>query len=51
MLVQPSKANSAIEVTELGIDNDVRPVQPEKAYSPIDITESGIVNDVSPEQL
>ena len=39
-----------IDVTELGIDNDVRPVQPSKAELPIVVTELGIDNDVRPVQ-
>ena len=47
---QPSKAQSSIDVTELGMVRDVKPEQPEKAQSSIDVTELGMVRDVKPEQ-
>lgn len=41
--VQPSKADSPIDVTLSGISIPVSPVQPSKAESPIDVTLFGIV--------
>ena len=38
-----------MDVTELGIVNEVSPEQPWKAPSPIDVTELGMVKEVSPE--
>ena len=46
----PEKALLPIDVTELGIVNEVSPEQPWKAPSPIDVTELGMVKEVSPEQ-
>ena len=40
-----------IEVTELPIVTDVKPLQPEKAELPIEATELGIVTDVKPLQF
>jgi hypothetical protein len=39
-----------MEVTELGIVKDVKPLQPEKAELPMKVTELGIVSDVKPLQ-
>ena len=41
-LEHPRKAPVPIEVTELGILTEVKPVLPEKALFPIDVTEFGI---------
>ena len=41
--VQPSKASSPIEVTELGIVMEGSPEQCSKAYCPIKVTELGMV--------
>ena len=49
-LVQPEKAFSPIEVTELGMVTLVMPVQPLKAEPPIEVTELGMVMLVKPEQ-
>ena len=37
--IQPQKADSPIEVTELGMVTLVKPLQPEKADLPIEVTE------------
>ena len=39
-----------MEVTELGMVTEVRPLQPEKAMSPMEVTELGMVTEVSPLQ-
>ena len=39
-----------MEVTELGISIEVKPLQPENASRPISVTELGIVKDVKPLQ-
>ena len=39
-----------MEVTELGMVTDVRPLQPSKALKPMDVTELGMVTDVRPLQ-
>ena len=45
-LLQPQKARSPMDVTELGIVSEpVKPLQPEKAPFPIEFTELDIVND------
>ena len=49
-LLQDSKAQSPIEMTEFGIVIEVKPSQLEKAYSPIEMTEFGIVTEVNPLQ-
>ena len=46
----PEKVPAPIEVTELGIVNDVKPLQPEKADEPIQVTELGIVTHIKPLQ-
>ena len=35
-----------MEVTELGMVRDVRPLQPEKALEPMEVTEFPMVTDV-----
>ena len=47
-LVQPSKADQPIEVTELGMVTEVRPVQPLKPLR--NVTELGMVTEVKPVQ-
>ena len=39
-----------MDVMELGIVTEVRPLHPEKALSPIDVTELGMVTEVRPLQ-
>ena len=39
-----------MEVTELGIVTEVKPVQPEKAEPPIEVIELGIATEVKPLQ-
>lgn len=39
-----------MDVTELGMEIDVKPSHSEKAYSPIDVTELGMEIDVKPLQ-
>ena len=46
--VQPEKALSPIEVTELGIVTEVKLVQPEKASEQIEVTELGIIVVLQP---
>ena len=46
--MHPLKAKVPIDVIELGIDIDVRPVQPSKTLEFIDVTELGIVIVVRP---
>ena len=46
-LLQYSKAQSPIFVTELGMVTDFKPLQPEKAPPPILVTEFGMVTDVN----
>ncbi len=48
ILVQPSKAELPISVTELGMEIDVKPVQPSKALHPISVTEGGITVFLQP---
>jgi len=48
---QPRKADSPMEVTELGMVTEVSPEQSRKAAPPIEVTELGMVTEVSPEQL
>ena len=48
--VHPLNAFSPIDVTELPIVTEVRPVQFAKASYPIDVTELGMVISVSPVQ-
>ena len=43
--MQPEKALLPIEVTELPISTEVRPMQPEKALLPNEVTELGISTD------
>ena len=40
---QPEKAEPPIDVTELGMVTEVRPVQSRKAELPIEVTELGII--------
>ena len=40
-----------MDVTLLGIVNEVNPLQPEKALSPIDVTPFPMVTEVNPLQL
>ena len=35
-----------MDVTELGIVNDIRLEQPQNAQSPMEVTELGIVNEI-----
>ena len=39
-----------MDVTELGMVTEVRPLQPEKAAYPMDVTELGMVTEVRPLQ-
>ena len=39
-----------MEVTELGMETEVRPVQPQKAPSPMEVTESPMETEVRPVQ-
>jgi hypothetical protein len=48
--VQKPKAADPIEVTELGIVNELNLLQPKKAELPIAVTELGIATEVNPEQ-
>ena len=45
--MQSRKAETPIEVTELGIVTEVKPMQPYKAPLPIEVTELGIVKSVT----
>ena len=47
---QLSKAHESIDVTELGMLTDVKPLQPWKALFPIEVTELGIAIELKPEQ-
>ena len=48
--VHPEKADSPMEVTELGMVTEVSPEQPRKADEPMEVTELGMVTEESPEQ-
>jgi hypothetical protein len=50
IFVQPLKAELPIEVTELPMVTEVRPMQEEKALLPIVFTELGIVTEERPLQ-
>ena len=50
IFVQPLKAELPIEVTDLPIVTEVRPMQEEKALLPIKFTELGMLTEVRPRQ-